>query len=192
MGVSKPALLAAPRGRLDERRGVPLREVDAIAADFQPALQQIKLRAFSRAVDPFDDDKRARDNRAWARGLLRELSLRPMRMSGVVVAIGRARLKPTNIILPKRRIQCENSVTNPRSHSTNGRQSSRIPPFGPKRDTVGLFRPEGTAPQFRGSRSMATNFSDELMVPPGKKVSLVKYDPEDTLGWEKGARRRGA
>jgi PPK2 family polyphosphate:nucleotide phosphotransferase len=33
---------------------------------------------------------------------------------------------------------------------------------------------------------MATNFSKELIVKPGKKVKLSKYDPSDTLGWEKG------
>jgi PPK2 family polyphosphate:nucleotide phosphotransferase len=33
---------------------------------------------------------------------------------------------------------------------------------------------------------MATNFTKELMVRPGKKVKLRKYDPEDTLGWDKG------
>jgi PPK2 family polyphosphate:nucleotide phosphotransferase len=32
---------------------------------------------------------------------------------------------------------------------------------------------------------MATNFSKELMVKPGKKVRLSKYDPSDTLGWDK-------
>lgn len=32
---------------------------------------------------------------------------------------------------------------------------------------------------------MATNFAKELGVHPGKKVKLGKYDPEDTLGWEK-------
>ena len=32
---------------------------------------------------------------------------------------------------------------------------------------------------------MATNFSNELLVTPGKKVKLSKWDPEDTLGWEK-------
>jgi len=32
---------------------------------------------------------------------------------------------------------------------------------------------------------MATNFTKELMVRPGKKVKLRKYDPDDTLGWEK-------
>jgi PPK2 family polyphosphate:nucleotide phosphotransferase len=32
---------------------------------------------------------------------------------------------------------------------------------------------------------MATNFTDELMATPGKKVKLGKWDPEDTLGWEK-------
>ena len=33
---------------------------------------------------------------------------------------------------------------------------------------------------------MATNFSKELVVKPGEKVRLAKWDPEDTLGWEKG------
>ncbi len=33
--------------------------------------------------------------------------------------------------------------------------------------------------------SMATNFSKALAVRPGKKVILSKYDPDDTLGWEK-------
>jgi len=33
---------------------------------------------------------------------------------------------------------------------------------------------------------MATNFSDKLGVPPGKKVKLANYDPEETLGWDKG------
>src|SRR5450759_1543951 len=37
---------------------------------------------------------------------------------------------------------------------------------------------------------MATNFSKELMVKPGKKVKLAKWDPEDTLGWEKGHRMK--
>jgi PPK2 family polyphosphate:nucleotide phosphotransferase len=33
---------------------------------------------------------------------------------------------------------------------------------------------------------MATNFSKELRVKPGTKVKLSKWDPDDTLGWEKG------
>ena len=32
---------------------------------------------------------------------------------------------------------------------------------------------------------MATNFTKELMVKPGKKVKLAKFDPDETLGWEK-------
>jgi len=32
---------------------------------------------------------------------------------------------------------------------------------------------------------MSTNFSKELLAKPGKKVKLAKWDPEDTLGWEK-------
>ena len=32
---------------------------------------------------------------------------------------------------------------------------------------------------------MAKNFTDELIVTPGKKVKLADWDPEDTLGWDK-------
>ena len=32
---------------------------------------------------------------------------------------------------------------------------------------------------------MVTNFTKELMAAPGKKVKLAKWDPEETLGWEK-------
>jgi PPK2 family polyphosphate:nucleotide phosphotransferase len=32
---------------------------------------------------------------------------------------------------------------------------------------------------------MATKFAKELIASPGKKVKLDKWDPEDTLGWEK-------
>lgn len=32
---------------------------------------------------------------------------------------------------------------------------------------------------------MATNFSKELMVKPGTKVKLMKYDSDETLGWAK-------
>jgi PPK2 family polyphosphate:nucleotide phosphotransferase len=35
-------------------------------------------------------------------------------------------------------------------------------------------------------QEMPTNFSKELLVTPGKKVTLGKWDPDDTLGWEKG------
>ncbi len=33
---------------------------------------------------------------------------------------------------------------------------------------------------------MTTNFSRELMVPPGKKWKLADWDPDHTLGWQKG------
>lgn len=33
---------------------------------------------------------------------------------------------------------------------------------------------------------MKKNFSKELIASPGKKVRLEKWDPEDTLGWQKG------
>jgi PPK2 family polyphosphate:nucleotide phosphotransferase len=34
--------------------------------------------------------------------------------------------------------------------------------------------------------SMATNFSKELIIKPGHKVQLRKFDPSDTLSWKKG------
>lgn len=33
---------------------------------------------------------------------------------------------------------------------------------------------------------MATKFAKELIATPGKKIKLDDWDPEDTLGWEKG------
>jgi PPK2 family polyphosphate:nucleotide phosphotransferase len=39
---------------------------------------------------------------------------------------------------------------------------------------------------------MATNFAKELMVPPGKKVRLGKYDPDETLGWQKGRKMKAS
>jgi len=33
---------------------------------------------------------------------------------------------------------------------------------------------------------MSNEFTKQLMVRPGKKVKLSKYDPEDALGWKKG------
>ena len=56
----QPALLSAPRGRFHQRRRIPFREMQPVAADFQPPLQQVQLRAFPGAVDPFDDDQRSR------------------------------------------------------------------------------------------------------------------------------------
>src|SRR5277367_3546801 len=39
---------------------------------------------------------------------------------------------------------------------------------------------------------MSTDFSKELLVTPGRKVKLGKWDPEDTLGWEKGHKTTAA
>jgi PPK2 family polyphosphate:nucleotide phosphotransferase len=39
---------------------------------------------------------------------------------------------------------------------------------------------------------MATNFSKELAVTPGKKLSLAKFDPEETLGWQKGHKTKAS
>lgn len=37
---------------------------------------------------------------------------------------------------------------------------------------------------------MAENFSRKLMVHPGKKVRLARYDPDATLGWQKGRKAK--
>lgn len=37
---------------------------------------------------------------------------------------------------------------------------------------------------------MATNFTKELRVTPGDKVKLAKWDPEETLGWDKDAKMK--
>jgi PPK2 family polyphosphate:nucleotide phosphotransferase len=39
---------------------------------------------------------------------------------------------------------------------------------------------------------MATNFSKELVVAPGKKVKLADHDPDETLGWDKGHAMRAS
>ncbi len=39
---------------------------------------------------------------------------------------------------------------------------------------------------------MATNFSKELIVKPAKKVKLADYDPENTLGWDKGHKMKAS
>jgi PPK2 family polyphosphate:nucleotide phosphotransferase len=39
---------------------------------------------------------------------------------------------------------------------------------------------------------MATNFSKELIATPGKQVKLDKWDPEDTLGWDKNHKMKAS
>ncbi len=39
---------------------------------------------------------------------------------------------------------------------------------------------------------MATNFSKELLVTPGKKVKLAKWDAEETLGWQKDRKMKAS
>ena len=39
---------------------------------------------------------------------------------------------------------------------------------------------------------MATNFSKELIASPGKKVKLADWNPEDSLGWEKGHKAKAS
>ena len=59
-GGSEEALLfAATRGGLNEGRRVPLGEMETVAADFEPAFEEIELGAFARAVSTFDDDESA-------------------------------------------------------------------------------------------------------------------------------------
>ena len=58
-GRQQAPLLSAARCRLHQRRRIPLREMDPVAANFQPPLQQIQLGAFPRAVDTFHHHQRA-------------------------------------------------------------------------------------------------------------------------------------
>lgn len=39
---------------------------------------------------------------------------------------------------------------------------------------------------------MGANFSKKFIVTPGTKVKLAKYDPEETIGWEKGPKMKTA
>ncbi len=39
---------------------------------------------------------------------------------------------------------------------------------------------------------MAAKFTKELIVKPGEKVHLSKYDPDDTLGWHKGRKMQAS
>jgi hypothetical protein len=59
-GRQKPPLLSAARGGFDKRRGIPLRKMKTIPADFQPAFQQVQLRALPGPIDAFDNDQSAR------------------------------------------------------------------------------------------------------------------------------------
>ena len=50
-------MFAAAGGGFYEGRGVPLGEMQAIAADFEPTLEKIELGAFAGAIGAFDDDE---------------------------------------------------------------------------------------------------------------------------------------
>ena len=52
-------MFAAAGGGFYEGRGVPFGEVETVAADFEPAFEEIELRAFAGAVGAFDDDEGA-------------------------------------------------------------------------------------------------------------------------------------
>ena len=55
-GGEEAFLFAAAGGGFYEGRGVPLGEVETVAADFEPAFEEIELGAFAGAVGAFDDD----------------------------------------------------------------------------------------------------------------------------------------
>jgi len=65
-GRKQTALLPAPGCRFHKWRRIPLREMQAIAADFEPAFEQVELRALPGAVYAFNHNERAR---VGARGL---------------------------------------------------------------------------------------------------------------------------
>ena len=59
-GGREEALLLSALGRgLDERRGVPLGEMEPVPADLEPPPEQVELRALSGPVDALDDDEGA-------------------------------------------------------------------------------------------------------------------------------------
>jgi PPK2 family polyphosphate:nucleotide phosphotransferase len=39
---------------------------------------------------------------------------------------------------------------------------------------------------------MATNFTKELIAKPGRKIKLAHFDPENTLGWDKGRKTKAS
>src|SRR5260221_1241375 len=58
-GSEEALLLAGGGGVFYGGRGVPLGEVETVAADFKPALEEIELGAFTGAVGAFDYDEGA-------------------------------------------------------------------------------------------------------------------------------------
>ena len=56
----QPPLLPAPRRGFHQRRRIPFREMQPVSADFQPPLEQIKLRALARPVRSFHHKQCAR------------------------------------------------------------------------------------------------------------------------------------
>ena len=58
-GREQFAFLALAGGGLDELGGIPFAEKDLEPLQFQPALEQINLRGFAGAIEPFDGDEPA-------------------------------------------------------------------------------------------------------------------------------------
>ena len=76
-GSEEALLLAATGGGFNQRRRVPFGEMEPVAADFEPAFEEIELGAFSRAVGAFDDEERSRISAAGNRASrLRERGFR--------------------------------------------------------------------------------------------------------------------
>ena len=56
-GREQVLLLALARRALDQRRRVPLAEEDLESAHLQPALEEVDLGGFARAIEPLDGDE---------------------------------------------------------------------------------------------------------------------------------------
>src|SRR4029077_8358961 len=58
-GSEEAFLFAATRGRFNQGRRVPLGEMETVAADLEPALEEIELGALAGTIGTFDHDKSA-------------------------------------------------------------------------------------------------------------------------------------
>ena len=126
----QPPLLPAPRGRFHQRRRIPLRKMNAVAADLEPALQQIELRALPRPVDSLDHHQRA-GILALRRGRLFRRHLGQYRDFGSDGSHG-AHLSRKANDTSKASTGHENCVTSPASDHCAWRAAARRGPFEAK------------------------------------------------------------
>ena len=166
-GREQAALLAPASGGFYQRRRVPLGEVDAVTADFEPALQEVELGAFAGSVDAFDHDERAGIRALGCGGGFR-FRFRNWRRFG-------DRRHGYESIYNQTSYLGTVTQTLEKCYNHAPLQGAESRENGPKLKVKRVAR-----------RRMATNFTKELRVKPGHKVKLKHYDADDTLGWDKG------